>query len=196
MTTPESFSKTPVDEDPITARCTREILTPSPTLWNEVREDIYPIELHHFQDTEPFTEEEFEADFANPESIIVVTRDPETNRIIGLTYTQPAEQANAKYHPDRESLPKTAYILDTIIHPNYMGHHLVGPMVKVLEDTLIKAGYEYLERDAAVKNNYAANIKTAYGDRIVKEETHQSTWGDQVFYTIALLPQTDLPNSE
>ena len=171
-------------EDSISSRCVHEIIIPSDSAWRKVREDILYIENYHFGET-AFSEDVFIAAFLNPDALIVVIRDPITDKVVGFTYAEPVNQAYGdEFHPEREKSADTAYIQDTAIHPDYIGHHLVAPMLQTLEAQLIKDGYEFLERDAAVKNNYAANIAKAYQGRIISTHPHTSRWGDQVFFRI------------
>ena len=177
-------------EDPITERCARELIEPSPETWQQVREAFLQIEKAHFGEG-GLSEEEFAESFNDPDSIIVLTRDVEGEKIVGFTFTQPVEHVyGGEFHPERPKFPKTAYVVNTGLDPNYVGHKLIGPMMDVLEKELVRRGYEFIERDAATANNYAGNIKKAYGESILESQEHQSQYGDQVFFRIKLLEST------
>lgn len=172
--------------DPITARCMAEAVPLVPDVWQQIRADVLQIEQTHFGEN-AFTEEAFLKAFKSPLNAFVVTRDTATGRVVGYTFTLPTSQVyREEFHPEREILPNSAYIESTALHPDYMGHKLTGPMIQVLEDELINKGYEYLERDAAVANNYAANIMKRYGDRILESQLHSAPEGDQYYFKIKL----------
>lgn len=76
------------------------------------------------------------------------------------------------FHPEREKLPCTAYIQNTALNPDNIGHELVGRLMAKLEVELMEKGYKYLERDSAIANNYAANIQKRYGEQIMIATHH------------------------
>ena len=118
---------------------------------------------------------------------IVLMRDEQTGEIIGYTYAgQEDAEDRRKDVPREDTGEKTAYVYNTALHSEYQGHHLVGKLMEILEKELKKRGFEFLERDSAVRNNYAANIKKSYGDRVIYEEPHDSKWGQQIFFRIRL----------
>ena len=122
----------------------------------------------------------------------MLLKDTETGHVVGFTYALPAEISyNKDFHPERlnevKALDsKVAYIEDTAIDPEYMGHRLVVPLISTLEEALVNKGYGYFDRDSAVKHNYATNIAKIYGDRIIASHPHESKYGDQVFFRIRL----------
>ncbi len=89
--------------------------------------------------------------------------------------------------PGREGeAHETAYIWDTVIKKEYRGKGLVGRMMDLLEEELRRDGYLFVERVAAVSNDYAENIMDHYKDRIVATEKRETKYGSQVFFRIKL----------
>lgn len=178
-------------EDPVAERCEIIIYDPRQTPWKKIREDILRIEQTQFG-RNAFDEQTFIDQFADPETVVVLIRDRETNHAVGFTYADPAEKAyGISFHPERklrtpEELNQTAYIEDTAIDPDYTGHHLVGPLIDALKKELWKRNFRYIERDAAVANNYAANIAKNEKENILYQEPHDSQWGPQIFFRIKL----------
>jgi hypothetical protein len=171
------------EQDPITLRCRTESVEPSLESWEELKDDIMKFERAHFG----IEDDDIIDAFKNPSALIVITRDTVTNKVVGFTYAEPVETVYRKeFHPEREKLPNTAYIQNTAIDQGYIGHRLVGPMIQRLERELIDKGFEYVERDAVVAQNYAANIQKNYRERIVLAQPHESRWGAQVFFRIKL----------
>ncbi len=178
-------SVTFIDLDVITSRCVTEVMPPSLNSWKQIKDDIMPFERLHFG--EDFGEDELVGAFENPEAIIVVTRDQVTTKIVGFTYAEPVQKVYREdFHPERKQLPHTAYIQNTALSPDYIGHKLVGPMIERLEAELIAKGYLFIERDSIVSHGYADNIKKNYKDRIVLVAPHESRWGEQIFFRIKL----------
>lgn len=174
----------------IQERCKNEIYHVKDTPWENVRKDILFIEHQQFGQAS-FTEKDFIDTFNDPESTIVLMRDSQTNKIIGYTYAIPLwkmEKEDITNMPRNDEGKKTAYILNTAFHSDYQGHHLVGKLVGRLEQELKKKGFEFIERDAAVAQNYAAKIEKFYQDRIVykSNKPHDSDWGPQQFFRIKL----------
>jgi hypothetical protein len=178
-------------ENPIRQRCEPEVYNPLEVPWEQIKDDILRIERVHFGDN-AFDEATFIDAFADLDGAHVLLRDTHNRRVVGFTYALPAEKSyDEEFHPERLNEiraldARVAYIEDTAIDPEYTGHRLVGPLIAKLEEALVKKGYGYLDRDAAVVNNYAANIAKAYGDRIVARYPHDSRYGPQVFFRIRL----------
>lgn len=181
----EAKLQTILDSDPVASRCVSEVIAPNLEMWNLLKDDIMSFQREHFD----LEEEDLIDAFKNPSATIVTIRDSETKKIVGFTYTEPVQQVyRENFHPERARLANTVYIQNTALDPKYMGHKLVGRLMDRLEEELIMKGCEYLERDALVVGNYAANIQKKYGDRVVLAMPHPSKWGDQIFFRIKLLP--------
>lgn len=172
-----------------------EVYNPQNTNWESVKDDVVRIEKSHFGEN-AYSAEKFKDYFDNPDCTVILLRDPATNTVVGFTYTSPAEQSyDEEFHPERltelaELDGKSAYVEDTAIDKDYIGKHLVGQMMTALESELVNRGYSYLERDAAVTNDYAANIKKTYeaNGRLVyaEPEPHESIYGSQQFFRMRL----------
>jgi ribosomal protein S18 acetylase RimI-like enzyme len=184
MSSKESGPRRPIESDPLLSHCTAEVTPSTLETWSLIKDDVMVFERELFG----LEEEDLIDAFKNPDSTVVIMRDKETNKVVGFTYTEPVQQVYREdFHPERVQLPHTAYIQNTALSGDYRGHKLVGRLMEQLEAELVTKGYEYLERDAVVANNYAENIQKKYGDRIVLAEPHGSRWGDQVFIRIKLL---------
>lgn len=184
MSSKESGPRRTIDSDPLVSRCTAEVTPSTLETWSLIKEDVMVFQRELFG----LEEEDLIDAFKNPDSTVVILRDKETNKVVGFTYAEPVQQVyKEEFHPERVQLPHTAYIQNTALSGDYRGHKLVGRLMELLEAELVAKGYEYLERDSVVANNYAGNIQKEYGDRIVLAEPHGSRWGDQVFFRIKLL---------
>lgn len=171
------------NQDALMGRCLSEIFQPVKETWNVVKDQIVAIENENFAD-HCFEPELLENDFTNPRNTIVLSKDKESDKIIGFVYAQPIE--DVEENREKEA-GETAYISDTAILKAYQGHHLVGPMMQLLEKELKKRGYKFVERHSRVANNYAANVAKSYKERIVQQgEPADSEWGQQVFFRIKL----------
>lgn len=169
--------------------CLPEIYDSKKIPWEEISDSVVNIENTQFGE-EAFTEDELKEGMTSENNTIILLRDSRTNEVIGYTYAFPLlEEAEEDIHKiEREDRgEKTAYVENTALHPKYMGNKLVGSMLELLEQELVRKGYLYMERDAATANNYAENIAKNYGDRIIyKGDPHESQWGEQVFFRIKL----------
>jgi ribosomal protein S18 acetylase RimI-like enzyme len=158
-----------------------KVYEPSPENWSKIKDQIVSLENEAFG-TKAFTTQEIEADFLNTKNTIVVLSDGE--RVIGFTYARSLDEAD---EPGREKeVNETVYIWDTVIKKEYRGRHLVGLIMNELENELRKKGYLFIERVAAVANNYAAGILKHYGDRIIATENRETKYGPQTFFRIRL----------
>lgn len=159
---------------------TTEIFDSEHKSWNEIKNSILDLEHDAFKGN-AFTAEVLEEDFLNTDNIIVLLRDG-TN-LIGFTYAKPME-------PETDDSPakpgETAWMWDTVIHKEFRGKKLLGPLMHTLEGELQKRGFKYLERNALTANNFAQNISKHYKDRIIKSFPLDSRWGPQVFFRIKL----------
>lgn len=175
------------DNAEIINRCKAELFDPQKQNWEEIKDSILEIEKAHFG-AKAFTERIFKPAFENPETTAVLLKDTQNNKIVGFSYAEPVKRAYRHgYDSPRSIMPKTAYISDTAIDPEYTGHGLVGKIMEVMEKELIRLGYEYLERDAAIENGYAEKIMKVYKDRILIAKPHDSEYGPQIFFRIKLV---------
>lgn len=198
------------ETDPIQNRCTPSIVPLHNEGWKDVIDEVIDLENLVFEDA-AFPREEIEEQLQLPQSCLVLLKDPEAqNKTIGFSYATPLSYMyeeegksaddfdyDMKHIQDGEARieredkgAKTAYIMDTVIHPEYRGHHLVGKMIAALEQELVVNGYEFAERDAAELNNYAANIAKKYNQEgrllYTGSAPHESQWGYQRFFRIKL----------
>lgn len=151
------------------------ITNPAADHWEEIGKGVVFLEHEAFGDAS-FTAEQLEADFFDPNATWALLLNGED--IIGFTYTKRTE--------DFEEQP-VAFIWDTVIAESWRHKGLVGVLMNVLEAELKKAGYVYIEREAAVSSGYAERISKHYHGRIVEEgEPHDSKWGQQKFFRIRL----------
>lgn len=158
-----------------------EVYQPDKSKWAQIRQRILLLEKEAFGD-KAFDDAEIEKDFLNPRNAIALLKDE--SEVIGFTYARPLDEAD---EPCREAEAReTAYIWDTVIDKRYRGRHLVGPLMDELEGELRKRGYSFVERMAAVANDYAANVAKHYGDRVVASEPQETQYGKQVFFRIRL----------
>jgi GNAT superfamily N-acetyltransferase len=159
-----------------------EVFDNNPSRWMEIKENIVSLEKEAFEE-EPFTAETLEADFLDPQNIIVLLKGIESEEIIGFAYAKPSESETE----DSPAKPGgTAWMWDTVIQKEYRGRGLLGVIMSVLEEELKTRGFKYLERNALVANNFAENISKYYKDRIIKTFSLDSRWGPQVFFRIKL----------
>lgn len=151
-------------------------------MWDKIGDTIIKLEREAFGD-KSFTIDYLKSDFINPNNIVILLKEKNTEKIIGFTYAKPIEEAE----PDRKAEKgETAYIWDTIIDKAYQGRHLVGIMMDRLEEELRKRNYKFIERNSLLEKNYADNVVKHYKDRIVKSEPIDSIWGKQIFFRIRL----------
>ncbi len=143
--------------------------------WETIGNSIVSLEHEAFGDAS-FATEELKADFFDSNTTWALLFNGED--IVGFSY--------AKRSEDFEAQP-VAFIWDTVIAKPYRHKGLVGVLMNVLEVELKKAGYIYIEREAAVSSGYAERISKHYHGRIVEEgEPHDSKWGQQKFFRIRL----------
>lgn len=171
-------------------QCNAEVYDPRKTPWEQIKDDVVRIEQAQFG-TNAFSEGTYKFKFDDPNGTHVLLWDTSRGEVVGVCITQPAEPYYKRYHPERlfdivTLDAPTAYIWNTVIDPAYTGQGLVGVLMTTLEEALVKKGYGYLDRDAAVANNYAANIAKAYADRIISQYLHDSAFGPQMFFRIRL----------
>ena len=187
----KSASKRPARNTQAWRRCKPEVYDSRKVAWDEIKDDVLRIDRAQFG-ANAFGETKFQDFFANPNATSVLLRDTGNGRIVGLTIAIPAEEKYKRFHTERLDEIRaldapTAYIVNTVIDPQYTGHRLVGPLIAALEKELVKKGYGYLDRDARTANNYTRNIRKVYGDRIISQHVHESIFGPQMFFRIRLL---------
>lgn len=171
--------------DAVRSRCVTDSVTPNLSEWNRIKQDVMAFEREHFG--ENFGEEELEYAFNSPDSTIVILRDTSTGRVVGFSYAESVEKAYSEsFHPERDKLPQTAYIQNTAIHPDYIGHGLIGPLSQRMEEELLLKGFLFKEFDAVEKRNHALNIAKTFEGRVVFAKPHDSRWGPQVFFRVRL----------
>jgi hypothetical protein len=179
-------------ETDVHKRCIVRAYDRTQHLWDTIKDDITLIDELAFGD-QSFSEEVLEYWITDPRCITVFLIDSISEHIIGFTFAAPTQMVYEEYLPEyyvqdlhRTAEDTTAYIANTVIHPGYVGNHLVGPMTGELKRLLRAQGYTHVERDAAEENNYADNIRKNEPGKIEQEEAHDSDYGPQVFFRIKL----------
>ncbi|MEK7478998.1 MAG: GNAT family N-acetyltransferase [Patescibacteria group bacterium] len=191
-----------VPRTPEVERCSVEVFDLNMLSWKYVGKNIMAVELSAFGEERSFGEETLENDFMNPENTIVILRDAQAEEIIGFTYAKPTVEAYPEDFPERSVSEDTAYIYDTALKKEYQGKGLVQVLIERLEGELAKKGYRFIERDSAdyspesvskidertgaKRETYADKVRKTYGERIEREEKHDSEYGSQVFFRIRL----------
>lgn len=160
---------------------TTEVYKPNLAAWEKIQDRIIALEQEAFGE-KAFSVQELAKDFLNEKNTIILLKD--SDLVIGFTYARSLDEAD---EPGREDeIGETAYMWDTVIQKEYRGRHLVGVLMNALEEELRRKKYRYVERVAAVANNYANNIAKHYKDRIVRSEPRETKYGSQVFFRIKL----------
>lgn len=159
-----------------------ELFDFNPESWTQIKDDILGIEGLCFVVGLAYTENLFAADFSQPRATIILLRDP-SKKIIGYTYALPI---NADKPEREEEKDETAIVDSTAIDPQYQGKGLVGKLIGELEKELIRKGFRFMERDAAIPNGYADTVQRHYGDRVIESRDHDSKYGPQRFFRIKL----------
>ncbi len=175
-------------------RCRVEVYDPKQVSWEEIGGDILGVELSASGAEGALDEETLRKGFEDPESVIVLMRDSVTNKIVGFTYAKPAVKTYQEDFPERQATEDTAYIYDTEIQEQYQGRGLVSVLIAKLEQELLVRGFSFIERDADNNRDsgkpdaetYADKIRKNYRGRIIKEEPHDSEYGQQVYFRIRL----------
>lgn len=175
--------------------CQPEVYNPETLPWDNVRNDILNIEKTAFGDKEAFDEDTLKEDLMNPTTITVFLRDTTTNKIIGFSYAQPTSLVYPNFYPERTFSHDTAYIADTVIHPQYQKKGLLPILMANLDAELTRYGYSFIERDSADnrkklkkdEETYADKIKRNNLARIIDEKKWESTdYGQQRFFRMKL----------
>ena len=153
-----------------------EIFDPAVSSWTDIEKSVVFIEHEEFGE-KAFSGETLAKDFQNKQNIVVLLKSSDTKAVIGFTYAEPT------------SKKETAYIRDTVIQKDFRHKHLLGILMNCMEEELKKRGYKYMERKAAVANDYAKNISKHYQGRILEQSEPRYTPyldGQQVFFRIKL----------
>ena len=170
--------------------CALEIYDAKKTPWNEIKDDIMRIEISSSGEKPGLDEEILKEAFEDPASIIIITKDMGKNKIVGFSLAGPAAIAYLEDYPERPTNDDTAYIWDSAFEKGYQGHGLIAPVNEEMEQQLTKRGFSFMERDVAndkkdkdstTEETYADKIRKNYKGRIIKEESHDSEYGPQVF---------------
>lgn len=178
--------------DSINARCKTELYDYTKTSWEKIKNDILTIEQAQFGELGD-EENEFIKVFKNPNNLVVLMRDMQTNQVIGYTYAIPLLEADNEIITaiEREDKgEKTAYIYNIAFHPDYIGYHFRN-LIKELEGQLKKRGYDFFEADLIAKDrNVRKIIPRIWGENVVwqDKELHDSPYGygQQIFFRIKL----------
>lgn len=177
--------------DPLYESCEVEFFDPPIASWEEewekIREDVLAIEKAQFKN--PSSEEMFSQRFQEPGTAVVLLRDKKTDKIVGYRYSIPlinyaaGNGENFRSDIEREDDgKKTAYILNTAIHPDYIGHRLSSKLINKLDDLLRQRNYRFVELDPTEKRHYADKVVEHNKDRIVAGPIpHPSSRGPEVF---------------
>jgi ribosomal protein S18 acetylase RimI-like enzyme len=179
-------------ETDLCKRCIVRAFDPTCHLWDTIKDDITLIDELQFGD-QSFSEEVLEYWITDPRCTTVFLIDTESEHIVGFTFAAPTMMVYEEYLPEyykddlhREADDTTAYIANTVIHPKYVGKHLVGRMMEELKRLLRAQGFTHIERDSVQENNYANNIRKNEQGNIEHEELHDSDYGPQIFFRIRL----------
>lgn len=151
--------------------------------WETIKDEILDLEKEEFQ-KKAWAESTIKRGFVEDDSTAVLLIEQKTGKIVGFSY---AVKGGLDFNLKPVQKEATAYIENTNVDKAYRGKGLVGLIMEKLEEELVKKGYKYVERDAGVKYNYAANIKNHYKEKIVESITHDSKYGKQVFFRIKLV---------
>jgi hypothetical protein len=122
--------------------------------------------------------------FLNDESVIIEGL-AENGRLIGCSVAVSIE----KFAPERsDEAGEAVYIYFTAVHPDLQRHGRVWPLIQMMDQRLIEAGYKFVERDSDRESGYADKIEQHYRDAIVERRDHNgySDTGAERFFRIAL----------
>lgn len=156
-------------------RLSLEVFDVLKTPWTSVREDIMVVENAAFS-KHPDTEEMLRTCFENPSSTVIVLRNKENQKIVGYAYAI----------PDQEQSLEVALIDSIALMPSLQGQGLGGNITKLLEEQLVKKGYQFITMRARIENGYADKIKKHYDSRIVECREVDSKYGKQSYCKIRL----------
>ncbi len=183
--------------DPLYDRCEAELFNPPAASWKDewrkIRDDFLAVEQSQYKN--PSSERLFRQRFQEPGTVVFLLRDTLIKKVVGFTYSIPlvnyaaGNGENFRKDIEREDDGrKTAYIMSTVILPDYTGHRLSPKLIGTLEDFLKeRRGYRFVEFDVTKENGYADKVVENNKDRIVAGPiSHDSSLGPQVFCRIKL----------
>ena len=152
-----------------------EIFDVVKTPWFAVSTDIMILEKAAFGDKAD-SEERLKNCFENPFVTAVFLRNLNKN-IIGYSYAIPDPLENVKM---------TALLDSAAIFPAYQGQGLIGILNDVLEQELVKKGYQLMTLRANIGNDFADKIAKVYAGRILETHENASIYGRQRYFKIKL----------
>jgi ribosomal protein S18 acetylase RimI-like enzyme len=147
-----------------------EFITPSPSNWETLGDQIYKIERSIFGE-ESLDQEMMRSDINDSKTNLILLKDGSS--IVGFTYTVPENEDSAR-------------IVDTVLMKKYQHKGFVSILMSCLETELRKSGYKYITRDVLIKNGYADKIMKNYNSQIIETKELTSKWGKQRYFKIQL----------
>lgn len=147
-----------------------EFITPSPSNWELLGDQIYAIEQSIFGE-KSLDKDMMQSDVNDSKMNLVLLKDGDS--IVGFTYAVPENEESVR-------------IVDTVLMKEYQHKGFVSLLMSCLETELKKRGYTYITRDALVENGYADKIIKNYSPRIIETKEFTSTWGKQIYFKIQL----------
>src|SRR3989339_283944 len=116
-----------------------EVYNPQRLSWEKIKQEIVAIELSAFSAEDAFDAETLEADFKDPESVIILMRDSRAGRLVGFTYAKSTLNTYPEEYPERPAAADTAYVYDTAIAKSYRKRGLLRPLLLELDKELVRA---------------------------------------------------------
>ena len=118
--------------------------------------------------------------FLNPETVITLLEDPETDKIIGYSWAMPMKKMDP-----RSDKAETAYIYQCVIEKDYRGNKLIEKINTPLLQELYQQGYKYVEKDArnflpegeTRKKTYAQSVLDEFAKTFVEEPYAHNPFG-------------------
>src|SRR3989338_6170917 len=150
--------------------CSVEVFDIKKARFDDVKDDVMKIEGLAI-DGKGYEEDIMREDFENPQAVIILLRNKDSQQIIGYVDATPASE-------------EVINIDSTALNPEYQRYGLVWEMMKELDEELKKRGYKYMTRDAKIEGGYAASVERFYGERIVEKSDHDSDYGPQRYMKI------------
>ncbi len=158
-------------------------LEPSAENWRLYGPEILRLEHLCFGQAS-YTESELERDCTHTNTILAILQD--STAAVADSAAKPATIGYGYALPD-EDLPDAAYLSSIAIDPQFQGRGLVGRLLGLLEEQIKLTGrYTYLTLDAAIENGFADSINRHYHERVIESNDHDSQWGRQRYFKIAL----------
>jgi ribosomal protein S18 acetylase RimI-like enzyme len=126
------------------------------------------------------------SELTNTQGVAVLLLDDD--RVVGYIASMKASEAYVqdRHYRDRDS-QGAAYVSNASIHPDYQKQGHVWQMMAMMEQSLKKMGYEFLDGDYKNDVGYADKVVTRYGDRVVfANPAVRTLWGMQRYIRIRL----------